>query len=536
MAVETGLILLIEIPHGRYFASLRLSRGDMVKRSSKAQITVAVKSLANRLPVHYIWDIRTVTVKKPMDIAVLKRKLPEIGQGQVLRFYDSLDSIGRQNLNRQLQALDFQNIAELVKSHIRSKPPIALPQQIEPVRAFPWVPDADLRQLYQDAQRRGGEVLAQGKVGAFLVAGGQGTRLGYDGPKGEYPITPVKNKPLFQVFAEQLLAHSRRAVRVIPWYIMTSDNNDVQTRAFFHKHHFFGYEEEAVFFFQQGMMPAFSLDGKLLLSERDSLALSPDGHGGSLRALEKSGALADMRRRGVEHLSYFQVDNPLVHCIDPLFLGLHDITESEMSSKTVPKAQAMERVGNFVMGDGALQVIEYSDLPESLASQTNPDGSLRFNAGSIAIHALRVSFIERLNEGGRLRIPWHRAEKKVAFLDDRGQLVKPDRANAVKLEQFVFDAIPLAKNALVYTTDRCEEFSPVKNAEGADSPETCRRDQVRRAARWLRDAGVEVPYRGSEPDAKIEISALKAVSAEDLRARPPRTRQIKSGASVYIGE
>jgi UDP-N-acetylglucosamine/UDP-N-acetylgalactosamine diphosphorylase len=471
-----------------------------------------------------------------MDIAVLKRKLPEIGQGHVLRFYESLDSIGRQNLSRQLHALDLQNLFELVNTHVRAKPAVALPQQIEPVCAYPRTADPARRQLYQDAQRRGGELLAEGKVGAFLVAGGQGTRLGYDGPKGEYPITPVKNKPLFQVFAEQLLAFSRRAGRSIPWYIMTSDNNDVQTRAFFHKHHFFGYREDDVFFFQQGMMPAFSLDGKLLLSERDSLALSPDGHGGSLGALEKSGALADMRRRGVEHLSYFQVDNPLVHCIDPLFVGLHSITESEMSSKTVPKAHAMERVGNFVMGDSLLRVIEYSDLPESLTTQTNPDGSLRFNAGSIAIHALRVSFIERLNEGGRLRLPWHRAEKKVPYLNDRGQLVKPDKPNAVKLEQFVFDAIPLAKNALVYTTERCEEFSPVKNADGPDSPETCRRDQIRRAARWLRDAGIDVPYRGSEPDAKIEISPLRAVSAEDVRAKPPSTRQIKSGASVYIGE
>src|SRR5206468_12826205 len=140
----------------------------------------------------------------------------------------------------------------------------------------------------------------------------------------------------------------------------------------------------------QGMMPAFATDGEMLLAERDSLALSPDGHGGSLRALKKSGALDDMRKRGVEHLSYFQVDNPLVHCIDPLFLGLHDLTGSEMSSKTIPKASALEKVGNFVVGDGVVQVIEYSDLPESLALQTNPDGSLRFNAGSIAIHALGV--------------------------------------------------------------------------------------------------------------------------------------------------
>jgi UDP-N-acetylglucosamine/UDP-N-acetylgalactosamine diphosphorylase len=316
---------------------------------------------------------------------------------------------------------------------------------------------------------------------------------------------------------------------------MTSDNNDVQTRAFFHKHGFFGYAEDAVFFFQQGMMPAFSTDGRLLLAEKDSLALSPDGHGGSLRALHKSGALEDMRRRNVEHLSYFQVDNPLVHCIDPLFIGLHDITGSEMSSKTIPKANPLERVGNFVVGDGVLQVIEYSDLPESLATQTNPDGSPRFNSGSIAIHALRVSFIERLNEGGRLRLPWHRAMKKVPYVDDTGKLVKPDKANAVKLEQFVFDAIPLAKDALVYTTDRAEEFSPVKNAEGPDSPETCRRDQIRRAGKWLKEAGVEVPYRGTEPEATIEISPLRALSPEDLKSKPITPRQIKPGSSVYLG-
>jgi UDP-N-acetylglucosamine/UDP-N-acetylgalactosamine diphosphorylase len=474
-------------------------------------------------------------VKKPLDIVTLRRKLAELGQSQVLRFYESLDAPNRQNLLKQLQSLDFQNLAELVDKYVRQKKNLVLPTNIEPVAAFPRFPDAERKSLYQDAEVRGRELLANGKVGAFLVAGGQGTRLGYDGPKGEYPITPVKNKPLFQVFAEQLLAHSKKSGRVIPWYIMTSDINDVQTRAFFHKHRFFGYEEDAVFFFQQGMMPAFSIDGKLLLAEKDSLALSPDGHGGSLRALEKSGAIADMERRGVEHLSYFQVDNPLVYCIDPLFLGLHDITRSEMSSKTVPKAHATERVGNFIIGDGKLQVIEYSDLPESFATQTNPDGSLRFNSGSIAIHALRVSFIQRLNEGGRLNLPWHRAEKKVPHVDDRGQLVKPDKPNAVKLEQFVFDAIPLAENAMVYTTDRAEEFSPVKNAEGADSPETCRRDQIRRAARWLKEAGLEIPMRGTEPDANIEISPLKAVAPDELKSKPPALKQIKSGSSVYFG-
>jgi UDP-N-acetylglucosamine/UDP-N-acetylgalactosamine diphosphorylase len=282
------------------------------------------------------------------------------------------------------------------------------------------------------------------------------------------------------------------------------------------------------------MMPAFAMDGRLLLGATDSLALSPDGHGGSLRALKRSGALDDMKRRGVEHLSYFQVDNPLVHTIDPLFLGLHDLTGSEMSSKTVPKADALEKVGNFVVADGAVQVIEYSDLPEKLARATNDDGGLKFNSGSIAIHALRRSFIERLNEGGSLQLPWHRAEKKVPYVNDAGEVVKPDKPNAVKLEQFVFDAIPLAANAIVYTTDRAEEFSPVKNAEGTDSPATCRRDQIRRAARWLKEAGVEVPVRGGEPDAVLEIDPLFAVSDEQLKSRGLKLK-VKNGAVIYIG-
>lgn len=469
-----------------------------------------------------------------MDEKSIRAKLNEIAQGHVLRFWDQLDPAGRKKLLDQLAALDLDSIAELAETEVRHKPQLALPKDIQPVQAYPRQPDAQRRQLYRDAEIRGQELLHQGKIGAFLVAGGQGTRLGYDGPKGEFPVTPIKRKPLFQVFAEQLLAHSRDSGKPIPWYIMTSDANDAATRDFFKKHNFFGYNSNNVFFFQQGMMPAFDLNGKLLLAAKDSLALSPDGHGGSLRALSKSGAITDMHARGVEHLSYFQVDNPLVHTIDPLFLGLHDRTGSEMSSKTIPKANALEKVGNFVVGDGKLQVIEYSDLPESLAMQTNADGSLRFNAGSIAIHAMRVDFIERLNKTGRLELPWHRAEKKVPHIDDSGNPIKPDTPNAIKLEQFVFDAIPLAKNAIVYTTDRAEEFSPVKNAQGVDSPATSRRDQIRRAARWLRDAGVEIPTKAGEPDATIEISPLLATNVQQLIARPKPIQKVSSGQSVYL--
>jgi UDP-N-acetylglucosamine/UDP-N-acetylgalactosamine diphosphorylase len=470
-----------------------------------------------------------------MSLQALRSKFEAVGQTNVFKFAASLSPESQAKLAAQLEAYEPAYLAELVRDYVKQKPHVALPKDIKPVDALPREADAARKDYYAKALARGNELLKAGKVGAFLVAGGQGTRLGYDGPKGEYPVTPIKNKPLFQVFAEQLLAHSKACGKSIPWYVMTSDANDAATRAFFAKHMYFGYSRNDVFFFQQGMIPAFdAATGQLLLGEKDSLALAADGHGGSLRAIDRSGALADMKRRGVEHLSYFQVDNPLVHTIDPLFLGLHDLSGSEMSSKTIGKAGPLEKVGNFCVGDGILQVIEYSDLPESLAKETNADGSLKFNAGSIAIHALRVSFIERLNAGGQLKLPWHRADKKVPFVDDAGNLVKPEKPNAVKLEQFVFDAIPLAKNAIVYTTDRAEEFSPVKNADGNDSPATSRADQTKRAARWLESAGVKVPRKADgTPDCVIEISPIYAATREQLLARKPAIT-IKPGDSVVL--
>ena len=469
-----------------------------------------------------------------MDITPLRNRLHQAGQEHLLRFYDQLDDAAKKFLVSQLESLDLKSLSELAETYVKKKPIVGLPKEIKPVEVYPRIADASRKDLYAKARRRGDDLIKTGKIAAFVVAGGQGTRLGYDGPKGQYPVTPIQHKPLFQVFAEQLLAHQRLSGRPVPWYVMTSDVNDAPTRAFFQSQNFFGLNPSDVFFFQQGMMPAYAMDGKLLLGEKGALALSPDGHGGSLRALAKSGALADMRRRGVEHLSYFQVDNPLVQIVDAFFLGLHDLTGSEMSSKTVSKAHALERVGNFVIGDGKLQVIEYSDLPHELAKRTGPGGKPLFNAASIGIHALCVEFVEQLNSGGRLSLPWHRAEKKVPYVDEKGTSIKPEKPNAVKLEQFVFDAIPLAERAIVVETERGEEFSPVKNATGDDSPETCTRDQIRRAARWLKQAGVKIPMKGENPDAVIEISPLFAVNAEQLAGKSPSSLEIPAGRNIYL--
>ena len=273
-----------------------------------------------------------------------------------------------------------------------------------------------------------------------------------------------------------------------------------------------------------------------MLGEKDSLALSPDGHGGSLRALDRSGALADMRKRGVEHLSYFQVDNPLVHCVDPLFLGLHALTGSEMSSKTIPKAGRAGKGRQLRHWPTArCRSSSTATCRMSWPSRPTPDGSLRFDAGSIAIHVLAVSFVERLNHGGQLKLPWHRAEKKVPFVDDDGRggeagQAQRGEAGAVRVR---CDSRWRRTRSSTRPTGR-RNSRPVKNAEGTDSPATCARDQVRRAARWLRVAGVEVPEKGGEPDAKLEISPLYATSEEQLRERSPQV-QVKSGAEVYLG-
>lgn len=462
-------------------------------------------------------------------LAAARTELQAHRQEHLLAFADGLSRAQREGLLEQIEQLDFQSLDRLIDDYVRAKPKVEIPADLEPAAYYPC-DSANPARPYDAAKFRkiGEDLIRRGKIAAFTVAGGQGTRLGWEGPKGTYPATCVTGKPLFRVFAEQIAATQKKYGVTIPWYIMTSPINDGDTRAFFNDNNFFGLQRRNIMMFPQGVLPSIdAASGRLLLASKHEIAMNPDGHGGSIKALRDSGAIEDMATRGIEHISYFQVDNPLVRAVDPLFIGLHAgaaDSSGEISSKMVAKAGPDEKVGVFCRAGGKTMVIEYSDLPPKLARQTNPDGGLRFNAGSIAIHVIGVKFVEKLTEDiHRFALPYHRADKKVPHIDlQTGEVVEPEKPNAVKLEAFVFDAIPLAKSSIVCETSRVEEFAPIKNAQGADSPATSHQIQSDRNGGWLERVGVKVPRNGSgggpgRVDAKIEISPLTALEADDLK-------------------
>ena len=447
--------------------------------------------------------------------------LKNCNQIHLLKFLDELNIDKKNILTNQLDNINFDQLIKLIQSHVVNVPKTYVPSDLSPASFFPCKPkNEEQKKLYVEAVKKGKELLSLGHVCAFTVAGGQGTRLGYDGAKGTFPITPVKGKSLFQYFAESIKCASVKFGSPIPWYIMTSDMNDTETKKFFEKNDFFGLTENDVMFFKQGTMPVMGKDGKILLDEKYSIALAPDGHGGSLSALKNSGALADMQKRGIEYISYFQVDNPLISIVNPLLLGLHCIEKSEMSSIMLSKTNPFEKLGNFCMSDGKLMIIEYSDLPDELAEKRDESGELCFVAGSPAIHVLNRKFVERLTESGDISLPWHRADKKVPFIGEDGEKKQSDEINAVKLETFIFDALPLADKTILLEAKREDEFAPTKNKTGIDSIDSCRRMLIERDAILIEQAtGIKLPVKfNGVLDCIVELSPLKYFDIEDIAA------------------
>jgi UDP-N-acetylglucosamine/UDP-N-acetylgalactosamine diphosphorylase len=462
------------------------------------------------------------------ELSQLRDRLRQYGQDHVLVGWERLSELERRELISHLAALDLDELRHLYE---RRETCYALPacDRIQPAPIVPRGADVAA------ARARGEEALRRGEVGVLLVAGGQGSRLGFERSKGLYPVGPVSGKSLFQIHAEKVLALQRRYGAAVPFLVMTSPATDAETRAYFADNGYFGLPADDVWFFVQGTMPALDLEtGRLLLERPGRLFLSPDGHGGTLTALADTGLLDRVHRRGVQHLFYFQVDNPLVQIADPVFLGHHLAGRAEVSSKVVPKLGPADKLGVIVQVEGRCTIIEYSDLPPQLAHERGADGRLRLWAGSPAIHVFDVEFLGRVTRQADL-LPFHVARKKVPHVDPEGRPVQPRAENALKFERFIFDVLPLAERWAVVETSRAEEFAPLKSAEGADSPAAVRQALSDLAAAWLQAAGVDVPRRpdGSAAVA-LEVSPLFALDAEEFATRIDRHTVME--APQYFGE
>ena len=454
----------------------------------------------------------------------LIQQFEQAGQGHVFAFWDELPEDDRASLLEQASEIDLEEVATLHRTLVAGSD--GDHQDYSNLEPAPYIPHPDNggnAGQWSEARNVGESALRSGSVAAFVVAGGQGTRLGYDKPKGLYPVTPIHQKSLFQVFAEKIRGAENTYETTIPWFIMTSHVNYQDTVDFFEANNYFGLKQEQVHFFRQGRMPAIDTDGKILLSSKSSIAMSPDGHGGSLRALVRSGATQIMEDNDIDVLSYFQVDNPLIKVIDPAFIGFHLQSQSGMSSKMIPKAYAAEKVGVFCNQNDKTVVIEYSDLPDEQTQATDEEGNLKFLSGSIAIHMLSRDFINQMGGAGddedAPSLPFHRANKKIPTIDAAGNPVKPDEPNGIKFEMFVFDALPFSEKTVVIETQRSSDFSPVKNAEGLDSPQTCKEDQMKEFASWLAGVGVTVPTdENGVPLQSIEVSPLFGYDAPSFAA------------------
>ena len=457
----------------------------------------------------------------PSRLNAQRNRLEVAGQGHVLRWWDELRPDQRESLLAHVEGLDLDWVAQAACLLLGGDPASPFPEGVEPVE------DAPLREASGGGRAVGEALLAEGKVAAVVVAGGQGTRLGSDAPKGCYPVGPVSGCSLYQLHAQGVLAAARRWGRPVPFCVMTSEATDEPTRAFFEENKRFGLPPEDVLFFRQAMVPALSPEGKLVLAEKDRVLMSPDGHGGLFAALAAGGVLDELEGRGVEEISYFQVDNPLVRQVDPVFLGAHRQARAGFSCKALRKRDPEEGLGVFGLLGGRPRVVEYSDLPQEAKERRRADGSLAFGLGSPAIHAFSVAFVRgvlvRLDD-----LPLHIAAKASPCVDASGSVAPPQGRNVRKFEKFVFDALPLAERWALMEVRREDEFAPVKNREGQDSPATARRAMLERWSRWLEAAGCALP-RDAEgrAAAEVEISPLFAMDEEQLRERMPLGRRVE---------
>ena len=435
----------------------------------------------------------------------------DYGQDRVFRFWDRLDEPQRQKLLDQAIAVDLEALkcAHAAASGRAS----ARPPKLEAIPVVRLPANGGDAVAAGRAFEHGSQALAEGRVAALVVAGGQATRLGFDGPKGAFQIGPVSERTLFEQQAQKIRGLRRRYGHPLPWYIMTSAATDVATRTLFANHEAFGLPAEDVIFFQQGMVQSLDFDGRMMLERPDRIFENPNGHGGSLTALLSSGTLDDMERRGVDTVFYYQVDNPLIRIADPSYLGFHLEAEAEMSCKVIRKRDPMEKVGVVARTDGKIGVVEYTEIDDEHRFATDENGELVFWAGNAAIHIFSTGFIRRVAESADELLPYHASAKQIPAIDADGRVTQPPEPNGHKLERFVFDALGAARSVCLVEGDRDLEYSPIKNAEGTDSPTSARRDLIAAYRSWLDAAGIEMPESGTA----IEIDHSRVDGPDEAR-------------------
>lgn len=436
-----------------------------------------------------------------METALFERGMEEVlrpaqacGEESLRRLTLDLEQVDWNMLDRQIAAL--------------REPTETLPGTIAPPILFPA--STDETQNQQEAREAGFAALQAGRVAIATVAGGQASRLGFEGPKGAFPLGAISGASLFQMLAGQIQRIRVLTKANLQWIIQTGPGNHIATAQFLQARNWFGLGASSVHLVCQGTLPALSPTGQFLLSTPRSLFRNPDGHGGFYQALKDSIVLPQLRDQGVDLLYYCQVDNPLARVADPIFLGHHLRQKAQMSVKVIEKKDPAEKVGLIVQRDEKVTCLEYSDLPEGFAEQRAKDGGLRFRAGNIAIHFFDLAFAEEMAEAA---LPLHLAHKEVHALHAGSAEAVP--CQGIKFETFVFDALSLADVALVQNCEREEEFAPVKNRTGADSIQSSREALDFRVRKWMAQADGPTLSSGG----LAEMAPNVCYDQQDLAAR-----------------
>lgn len=410
---------------------------------------------------------------------------------QLFTFWDQLSELEKEHLIQQASSIDFSLLEE--QKQLLEKKVLPASQKWEPFHQVSFAGNERDRQI-------GLKRIQDGKVGCLLLAGGQGTRLRFSGPKGLYPVSLIKQKSLFQLFAEKVVAAGQQVGRMLYLAIMTSPENDAVTKQFFEEHAFWGLQKDQVFFFQQGVLPFLDANGQLFLEEKDTIAFGPNGNGFCLQEFMESGIGRKWQKQGIEDVNLVYIDNPLADPFDAELIGFHYRRQTDATIKCTEKTYADEKVGMLVRDQGHCRVVEYSEMPDQEKQQLLEDGQLKHRWAYIGLFCFSMAFIDRLVAKGHF--PLHAAWKAAKMTDREGRSYLPDHPNAWKFEAFIFDLLAYTDRvaALAYPREHC--FAPLKNATGVDSIETVR-TALQNYDRWVLTALTQ----NQPPDVPFELSS-----------------------------